>query len=261
MLPAGLPPGVAQTHALLFKLWFPLPTLPIPPQIRPEIELIADQVSSGMLQSLSGSAFLDVLVGMTYPSKLPFHQCLENSQNPTVKKFVAAPSGLGSLSVDEATLVLSFFFDGGCGPVSTMIAMQIREAYLSGIWDLPLAVPLTQIQTPKTFVDETAIFSKLNYPTIPPSWLTYDAATQTIKAKDGVIDFLVIGSGPGGATVACELRQAGKKVVLIEQGPFVVWGSMDTMSYSTLMYKNNIAATSDNGVLVRSGQAMGGGST
>lgn len=142
-----------------------------------------------------------------------------------------------------------------------MIAMLVREAYLSGIWGLKLAVPLTRIQNPTTFVDDIEIYSKLHYPVIPPSWLTYDAATKTISAKDGVIDYLVIGSGPGGATVAHELQKAGKKVVLIEQGPFVVWGSMDTMSYPTLMFQNNVAATSNNGVLVRSGQAMGGGTT
>lgn len=139
--------------------------------------------------------------------------------------------------------------------------MQIREAYLSGIWDLPLAVPLTAIGIPRTFVDDITIYSKLNYPDVPPSWLTYDATTKTISAKDGVIDYLIVGSGPGGATVAAELQKAGKKVVLVEQGPFVVWGSMNTMSYSSLMYKNNAAATSDNGILVRSGQAVGGGTT
>ena len=256
-----LPAAVAQTHALLFELWFPLQKLPIPPQIRSDIEEIAAQVNSAMLASFSQSSFLTILEGMTYPANLPFYELLKQSQNPAVQKFIAAPGGLGSLSVDEATQVLSYFFDGPCAPPSAMIAMLIREAYLSGIWDLPLAVPLTEIQNPSTFIDDIAIYSKLHALNISTIWLTYDPATHTISAKDGSIDYLVIGSGPGGATVAFELQKAGKKVVLIEQGPFVVWGSMDTMSYPTLMFQNNIAATSDNGVLVRSGQAMGGGTT
>jgi hypothetical protein len=256
-----VPAAVAQTHALLFELWFPLQQLPIPPHIRPDIEEIAVQVSSAMLASFGQSPFLTVLEGMTAPSNLPFCDCLKQSTNPAIVQFLATPGGLGALTADVATQVLSYFFGGECSPVSAMIAMQIREVYLSGIWDLPLAIPLTQIQRPETFVDNIAIYSKLHYPNIPPSWLSYDAATQTIRAKEGSIDYLVIGSGPGGATVAYELQQAGKRVVLIEQGPFVVWGSMDTMSYPTLMFKNNIAATSDNGVLVRSGQAMGGGTT
>ena len=256
-----IPAAVAQTHALLFQLWFPLQQLPIPEQIRPEIEEIAGKVQSAMLAAFSESSFLGILEGMTQPAALPFYECLKQSQNSSVQKFLAAPGGLGGLSADAATALLSYFFEGECGPGTVEIAMLIREAYLSGIWDLPLAVPLTQIQNPVTFVDDVAIYSKLHYPRIPPGWLTYDAATKTIRAKDGKIDYLVIGSGPGGATIASELQKAGKKVVLIEQGPFVVWGSMDTMSYPTLMYKNNVAATTNNGVLVRSGQAMGGGTT
>jgi hypothetical protein len=263
MMPV-VPPAIAKTHALLFDLWFPVQQLPIPPQIRPEIEQIAIGVSNAMLSSFAQSPFLGVLEGLTAPAPetLPFYDCLKQSSNPAVQAFLATPGGFGGLSVEVATQVLSFFFEGDCTSYgSAMIAMLVREAYLSGIWDLRLAVPLTQIQNPTTFVDDVEIYSKLHYPVIPPSWLTYDPATQTISAKEGIIDFLVIGSGPGGATVAHELQQAGKRVVLIEQGPFVVWGSMDTMSYPKLMFQNNVAATSNNGVLVRSGQAMGGGTT
>jgi hypothetical protein len=255
-----IPAAVTQTHSLLFYLWFPWKELDIPQQIRPDIEEIATKVSTAMLAAFSQSSFLTVLEGMTYPANLPFYDCLKQSSNPAIAQFLAAAGGLGDLNVDSATQVLSYFFAGEC-PGTAMIAMLIREAYLSGIWDLPLAIPLTQVQNPSTFVDDIAIYSKLHYPEIPQSWLSYDAATQTIRAKEGSIEYLVIGSGPGGATVAHELQKAGKRVVLIEQGPFVVWGSMDTMSYSTLMYNNNVAATSDNGVLVRSGQTMGGGST
>ncbi len=258
---SSVPAPVAQTHAVFFTLWFPVQQLAIPPQILPEIDAIAAQVSAGMLAAFSESDFIGILDGMTVPQSLPFYKCLQDSSNPWVHQWLDAPGGIGGLPVEAASQVLSYLFGGECGPVSAMFAMLIREAYLSGIWDLPLAVPLTAIDNPKTFVDDIAIYSKLNYPAIGPCWLSYDSATKTISAKDGVIDYLVIGSGPGGATVATELQKAGKKVVLIEQGPFVVWGSMDTMSYSELMYKNNIAATSDNGVLVRSGQTMGGGTT
>jgi hypothetical protein len=124
-----------------------------------------------------------MLEGLTTPENLPFFDCLKQSSNAAVKSFLATPGGFGGLSVDVATQVLSFFFQGECGPASVMFAMLVREAYLSGIWDLPLAVPLTQIQNPTTFVDDIEIYSRLHYPVIPPSWLTYDSATQTITAK------------------------------------------------------------------------------
>ncbi|WP_315823342.1 FAD-dependent oxidoreductase [Paraflavitalea speifideaquila] len=115
---------------------------------------------------------------------------------------------------------------------------------------------------PTTFVSNTPVYSQINYPKLPSSsWLTYDAHAKVIKAKTGVIDYLIIGSGPAGATMAHELQKAKKKVVLIEQGPWVVWGSMNTMSYSKLMYANDTATTANNSVIVRSGQAMGGGTT
>ena len=161
----------------------------------------------------------------------------------------------------QATSVFSVLFDGPAGPASAQFAMLARELYLSTIWGLPLAVPLTGIQEPTTFVSDPALYAKLNYPKIPESVLRYDSATQTIQAKNGKIDYLVIGAGPAGATVAHELQKAGKRVVLIEQGPFVVWGSMDTMSYPKLMFQNDLSTTSNNAILVRSGQAVGGGTT
>ena len=139
--------------------------------------------------------------------------------------------------------------------------MQVREIYLSGIWDLPLAGPLAQIQDPQIFVQNIDIYSKRNYPDLPPSRLTYDEASKIIRHKDGPIEYLVVGSGPGGAPSRTELTKAGKRVVLVETGPFVVWGSMNTMSYPTLMYGEDKAATSNNGIILRSGQALGGGST
>jgi hypothetical protein len=110
-------------------------------------------------------------------------------------------------------------------------------------------------------VQDIAIYSKRHYPALPPSKLSYDAASKTIRHKDGPIEYIVVGSGPGGATVAHELTKAGKRVVLIESGPFVVWGSMNTMSYGALMFQQDNATTSDNGIILRSGQAMGGGTT
>src|SRR5271168_4333469 len=269
--PAVDPQLIAKTHAAIFDMWFPLDELPMPPPVKPEIAAIAAEVSAGMLRAFSGSALMEILTGMTYPASLPFYACLAQSRNPAVLAFLTATGGFGGLAVEHRQPLFSFFFDGPCvdGPCvdgrclpgSAMFAMILREAYLSGIWDLPLAVPLTEIQAPAVFMQNPDIYSKMHAPAIPTSRLYYDQQSNSIKHKDGPIDCIVVGSGPGGATVAYQLHEAGKRVVLIEKGPWVVWGSMDTRSYSTLMFQQNNAATSDNGIILRSGETMGGGTT
>jgi hypothetical protein len=252
---------IAKTHNAIFDTWFPLDELPIPWSVKPEIAAIAAQVRTGMLKAFSGSSLMTILTGLTYPALLPFYPCLAQSQNMAVKAFLAATGGYGGLAVDQRTPLFSFFIEGSCGPESVMFAMILREAYLSGIWDLPLAVPLTEIQSPATFMQNVDIYSKVHAPNMPSSRIYYDPQSNSIKHKDGAIDCIVIGSGPGGATVAHQLWEAGKRVVLVEKGPWVVWGSMDTRSYSTLMFRQDKAVTSDNGIVLRSGETMGGGTT
>lgn len=255
-----LPPAVVATHNALFDLWLPLDRLSIPPQIKPDIAAMAAKVSAAMLAAFSQSPVLQILEGLTLPQNLPFYEYLKGSKNPAVQALLTTPGGFGALSTDSGQAVLSFFFLGEFTGTS-LFAMRVREIYLSNIWNFPLAGPLAQIQEPQTFIQDIAIYSKRHYPGLPPSKLAYDAASKTIRHKDGPIEYIVVGSGPGGATVAHELAKAGKRVVLIETGPFVVWGSMNTMSYPALMFQQDNATTSDNGIILRSGQAMGGGTT
>ena len=263
--PTPIDPLIVATHGALFAMWFPLSELPIPPSAKPDIAAIADQVSAGMLEFFATSpltkGLLTILTEMTYPDRLPFYECLTKANNKTVAAFLSAKGGFGGLAADQRSLLFSFFFDGSCGANSVMYAQILRQAYLSGIWDLPLAAPLTQIEAPNVFMAEPNIYSAFHGPELPPSRLYYDPQSNSIKHKDGPIDCLVIGSGPGGATVAQQLWEAGKRVVLIEKGPWVVWGSMDTRSYSALMFRRDTAATADNGIIIRSGETMGGGST
>jgi hypothetical protein len=121
------------------------------------------------------------------------------------------------MPADQREPLFSVFFDGPAAPPSALVAMVLREAYLSGIWDLPLAVPLTNILPPASFMPDPAIYAQTHPPQFPPSRLYYDAATKTIKHRDGPIDYIVVGSGPGGATVAHQLCAAKKRVVLIEK--------------------------------------------
>jgi GMC oxidoreductase len=198
---------------------------------------------------------------MTDAKLLPFYDCLSGSADPAVKAFLAASGGFGGMAAELRSPVFSFLFEGSCRPASTRVAMVLREAYLSGVWDLPLGVPLTGILPPPVFMPDVKIYSILHKPKLPPSRLYYDANQKCIRHRDGPIDCLVVGSGPGGATVAHQMWKAGKRVVVVETGPWVVWGSMDTRSHPELMFERDAVATADNGVILRSGQTLGGGST
>jgi len=255
-------PAIENTHAALFDTWFPLEDLPIPPSIQPDIAAIATEVSKDMLIAFSNSAaILELLGAMTDPTKLGFYTCLKNSDNPAVQSFIGSAGGYGGMPASQRCPLFSFLFEATCGAETAQLAQQLRELYLSGIWDLPLAVPLTEIQSPVVFMEDTEIYAKRHAPAIPPSGLRYDAAQKKIYHKDGPIDCIVVGTGPGGATVAHELWKAGKRAVIIEKGPFVVWGSMDTRSYPRLMFEQDRANTTNNGIIIRSGETVGGGST
>jgi hypothetical protein len=253
------PAEVATTHQALFDLWFPIAEFGLPPDVEKSIGEIAAEVDKGMLAAFVDSPIAPLLAGLTQPAALPFYQELTASSDPAVQAFLAAPGGFGGMDPALRSPLFSFFVEGPAGPVSTQMAMVLREAYLSSIWDLPLAEPLAEFLAPPVFVNRPDIYAQVNKPDIAPSQLVYDAAAKTIRHSAGPIDYLVVGSGPAGATMASQLQAAGKRVVLIEKGPFVVWGSMTTMSYPRLMYKNDRAATVDNSVIIRAGEALGGG--
>jgi hypothetical protein len=252
---------IEKTHNALFDLWFSYADFNIPAGARAEVGKIAAEVRSGTLAAFKQSALNNLLIAMSEPRALPFYECLTTSSRPAVQAFIGASGGFGAISNVFRFELLSYFFEGGCGPLSTQTAAILREAYMASIWDLPLAQVLADFIAPPVFVPRPDIYAQRHAPTIAPSRLVYDASAKTIRHSDGPIEYLVIGSGPAGATLASQLRDAGKRVVLIEKGPFVVWGSMTTRSYPRLMYNGDRAATTDNGIIVRSGETLGGGST
>jgi len=191
--------AIARTHAALFEMWFPLHRLPIPGSIRPEIRGIAAEVRASMLTSFLNSSFATLIEGMTKPEALPFYNCLITSSDPAVAAFVSTPGGFGAMPVRYREPLFSFFFESSCGAATAQVAMELREAYLSGIWDLPLAVPLAQITPPQIFVDDLPSYVQEHAPKIPESHLFFDPAAALIRHKEGPIEYLIIGSGPGGA--------------------------------------------------------------
>ena len=77
-------------------------------------------------------------------------------------------------------------------------------------------------------------------------------------------DIAVIGSGPGGAIVAATLAQAGKEVLLVEEGPYLPQGSATPFSFEEMTQKyraSGITATFGNpNIAYAEGRCVGGGS-
>jgi choline dehydrogenase-like flavoprotein len=257
----GSQDSLLATHQALFRFWFPLNKLDIAPALKAEVTAIATQVDAAMFAAFQASSLLPLLDGMTEPRLLPFYSNLVTANDPAVRAFLASPGGFGTMPDVYKRPLFSFLFLGTAGLESTQFAMVLREAYLAGIWDLPLAVPLCNIAAPTVFVADPPAWAKEYAPQIPPSRLRYDSDTKTVSHIDGPIEYLVVGSGPAGAVVAHELQRAGKRVVLVEKGSFVVWGSMDTRSYPSLMFEQDTATTVNNSCVVRSGETVGGGTT
>jgi hypothetical protein len=101
-------------------------------------------------------------------------------------------------------------------------------------------------------------YVEANMPQLAPTRLAYDNVKRELVEKDGhAIDVLVVGSGPAGSVLAHELRRGGKRVVLLERGSFVIPGSMETRLIDDLI---DTRTTTDGGIRVRNGMAVGGGS-
>ncbi len=86
--------------------------------------------------------------------------------------------------------------------------------------------------------------------------------TATVDANVTLdADVCVVGSGAGGAVVACELAEAGRSVVLVEDGPYLrgdAYVQREEVMYPRLYREGGTKATADYTVLVSQGRAVGG---
>ena len=101
-------------------------------------------------------------------------------------------------------------------------------------------------------------YLKAHMPRLAPTRLSYDAGKKELVEKDGhAIDVLIVGSGPAGSVLAHELRQKGRRVVLLERGSFVIPGSMETRLIDDLI---DTRTSADGTIRIRNGMGVGGGS-
>ena len=75
-------------------------------------------------------------------------------------------------------------------------------------------------------------------------------------------DVVVVGSGAGGGVVAAELAKAGRRVVVVDAGPFVDESTMphdELDAYGRLYLNYGLLSTWDGAVTMLAGSAVGGG--
>ena len=75
-------------------------------------------------------------------------------------------------------------------------------------------------------------------------------------------DVVVVGSGAGGGVVAAELARAGRKVVVVEAGPFVDEATMprdELDAYGRLYLNYGLLSTWDGAITMLAGSGVGGG--
>lgn len=75
-------------------------------------------------------------------------------------------------------------------------------------------------------------------------------------------DVVVIGSGAGGSVIAAELASAGRSVVVLERAANVTeerFGGGELEGLAALFLDRGLAATTDRGIAIRAGSAVGGG--
>lgn len=137
--------------------------------------------------------------------------------------------------------------------------MQLRLAYLTAAYDSPFGRRVAGLADVRPTPQPSGPAAVA--PVLPKSWLAYDADKHRLVPRDGRIDYLIVGSGPAGCVLAHELRAAGRRVLVLEQGSFVVPGAMDTRGKSPLLESGGRRASTSGSVLFNNAETVGGGST
>lgn len=139
-----------------------------------------------------------------------------------------------------------------------LIAKKIRYLYLGSAYSCE---KVRQAVDKYTLVRSILPLTETAIVDLPPSRLRHN--NKEILHADGIIDYLIIGSGPAGSLIAHELTRCtkGLRIVVVDAGSFIAPGSVITESRSELMESFNQRTTATGGIALRNGWTVGGGST
>jgi GMC oxidoreductase len=230
-------------HDAVFDTWFPLDSLPLRDDVRAQARVLRDR----LWPSFSGSQTVTRQLGA-------LREWARSQGAGTGDSGVAFEHrSLASREKLWAALLRSPENE------NRRVGMQLRLAYLSAIYASPLGRQLAGLD-PASETESSNRAPSAKPLSFPPTWLVYDPARRTLEARVGRIDDVIVGSGPAGAVLAHELQRAGQHVVLLEQGSFVVPGSMDTRALPNLLESGGRRSSVSGSVLFNNAETVGGGS-
>ncbi len=218
------------THDVLFDTFLPQEALP-----SPDLEPARQQVREGMWQKLGTQPSFLQLIGAT--SSMMKGDSLEDHER-----------ALAAMSRSSSSDVLR-------------LVSHLRLTYLTAIYDSPLGWRIANTQPIPVEHPKVDDFVARTSPALPEARISLDRSKKELVHRDGAIDYLIVGSGPAGSVLAHELRQGGKRVVVLERGSFVLPGAMETRIPSELRESMGLRTTADGGVFIRAASAVGGGTT
>jgi choline dehydrogenase-like flavoprotein len=246
----GFPPALPDStlhrlHDAVFDAWLPVDSLPLADSLRAAGRRIPGELwrSFGRSPQIRGAlASLSDLPGL--------HRGCRHAGVPA-----ASASSFADLDLAQREGVLLGLLHCGHGP-TRKLGMQLRLAYLGAIYATPFGKAVADVPPPET----GSVVDAPEPPRFPPTWLRHDSLAHRLVAARGTIDDIIVGSGPAGSVLAHELARAGRRVVLLDQGPFVLPGSMNTRAHPRMLESGGRRTSLSGSVLFNNAEAVGGGS-
>jgi choline dehydrogenase-like flavoprotein len=147
-------------------------------------------------------------------------------------------------------------------PAARRLSRELRLLIVGALYASPLGTAVSGVTTPPKERPDWKTYQQQNTPPLPLSSLVYDPGTRSVGRANQpaeTVDTLVVGSGPAGAMVAHERRRRGETVLVVDQGPFILPGALDTMAHSALLGNGGYWGNQDGSMLFNTAKAFGGG--
>jgi choline dehydrogenase-like flavoprotein len=240
------PPTDSTTHRIhdaVFDTWLPIDSLTLPDSLRADARRIRSDLWRSFGRSREIRWALEALADLRE---------LHRACSHPYPRAAAADSfqNLGLAARESALLGLLRCEKN----VNRQHGMQLRLAYLGAIYATPFGRAVADVPPPAVAADTAAT------PRFPPTWLRHDPLAHRLAAAHGAIDDIIVGSGPAGSVLAHQLAGTGRRVLLLDQGPFVVPGSMNTRAHPRMLESSGRRSSASGSVLFNNAQAVGGGS-